>query len=136
MSIFLINRFSFASSSIEGSELPPSGHFPVCDSTSSLGSSLRYSIVPDLRDVEWIFFGSQNCIFIPPRSTRYQSQHPTGRRDKREINIHRNRPPIAARPVNLAAESDFLLSSWDLECFRQSYLKREVEMCVCVVLCG
>ena len=55
MSIFLINRFSFVSSSIEVSELPPSGHFPVCDSTSSLGSSLQYSIVPDLRDVEWIF---------------------------------------------------------------------------------
>lgn len=135
MSIFLINRFSFVSSSIEVSELPPSGHFPVCDSTSSLGSSLQYSIVPDLRDVEWIFFGSQNCIFIPLRSTRYQSRHPTSRRDKREINIRRNRL-IAARPVNLAAESDFLLSSWDLECFRQSYLKREVKMCVCVVLRG
>lgn len=85
---------------------------------------------------ECLFFRLAELHLFSPKSKRYQSRYPTGRRDKREINIHRNRPPIAARPVNLAAESDFLLSSWDLECFRQSYLKREVEMCVCVVLCG
>ena len=85
---------------------------------------------------ECLFFGLQNCIFFHPNQSAISPNiHPTGRRDKREINIRRNRL-IAARPVNLAAESDFLLSSWDLECFRQSYLKREVKMCVCVVLRG
>ena len=57
---------------------------------------------------ECLFFGLQNCIFFHPNQSAISPNiHPTGRRDKREINIRRNRPPIAARPVNLAAESEF-----------------------------
>lgn len=56
---------------------------------------------------ECLFFRLAELHLFSPKSKRYQSRYPTGRRDKREINIRRNRPPIAARPVNLAAESEF-----------------------------
>lgn len=95
-----------------------------------------------LKDVQWMFFflACRTASLFPPKSKRYQSQHPTGRRDKREINIRRNRPPIAARPI-LQSCSRIRIFFCQAGIIRNALDSHVQSMkwkcvCVCVVLCG